>query len=109
MLFCIAMLPMPSARLIAIACGVVLWADDQTSAFARTAIDRFDDVDELLFVFKHPIELVVVASAEIAHHVLVAVEEHDRHWVVEFVHLVLRVIVSNDRERMIGELTKSGT
>lgn len=65
---------------------VVLGADDQTPALLRAAVHRLDDVDELLLVLENPVELVVVAGAEIAHHVLVAEEEHDGAGVVELVH-----------------------
>lgn len=62
--------------------------DDQTAPFLRALVDRLDDVDQLLLVLEHPIELVVVARPEIAHHVLVAEEEHNRHRIVELVHFV---------------------
>lgn len=42
---------------------VVLGADDQTTALLGTAVDSFDDVYELLLVFDHPLDLVVVTRA----------------------------------------------
>jgi hypothetical protein len=48
----------------------------------------FDDVDQLLLVIEAPVDVVVVARAEIHHEVFVAVEEHDSDGVVQLVHLV---------------------
>ena len=53
---------------------VVLGADDQTATLLGAAVDGLDDVDQLLFVLQHPIELIVVSGAEIAHHVFVPEE-----------------------------------
>ena len=66
--------------------AVILRADHQTSALLRSPVNRLNDVNELLLVLQHPVELVVVTGAEIAHHVLVAEEEEDRARVVELVH-----------------------
>lgn len=63
-------------------------ADHQTTALLGALVYRLNDVDQLLLVLQHPVQLVVVSCAEIAHHMLVAVEEHDRHPVVKFIHLV---------------------
>lgn len=65
---------------------VVLWAHNQAAALLGTTVDGLDDIYELLFVFDDPLDLVVVASAQIDHHVLVAPEEHDRAWIIELVH-----------------------
>jgi len=65
---------------------LTLRANDQTPPLLRALVDRLDDVDQLLLVLEHPIELVVVTGPEVAHHVLVAVEEHDRHRIVQLVH-----------------------
>lgn len=70
------------------AINLTLWTDDQTTALLRALVDGFDDVDQLLFVFQHPIQLVIVTRSEIAHHVFIAIEEHDRHRIVELVHRV---------------------
>lgn len=63
-------------------------ADHQTTALLGALVYRLDDVDQLLLVLQHPVQLVVISCAEIAHHVLVAVKEHDRHPVIKLVHLV---------------------
>lgn len=65
---------------------VILWADDQTTALLGSFVHRLQDIDELLLVLQHPVELVIVSRSEIAHHVFIAEEEHDGHGVVEFVH-----------------------
>jgi hypothetical protein len=93
------------AVLITVARGVVLWTDDQTTALFGTAVDGFDNVDELLLVFKDPVQLVVVACSEITHYVLVAEEEHDGARVVELIHLVevgdlVNVADVHDREAL---------
>jgi len=74
--------------LVPVPSGVVLGADNQTSALLRTAIDRLNNVNQFLFVLQHPVEFVVVTSAEITHHVFVPEEEHDCHGIVKLVHLV---------------------
>ena len=66
-----------SSSLVAVFGGVVLGRDDETAALAGAAVDGLDDVDHLLLVLDGPVDLVVVARAQINHHVLVAEEEHD--------------------------------
>ncbi|CAN7949868.1 unnamed protein product, partial [Ixodes pacificus] len=73
---------------VAVLCRVVLGGDDQTSALARPPVHGLYDVHHLLLVLQGPVDLVVVARAQVDHDVLVAEEEHDRAWVVQFVHLV---------------------
>lgn len=53
---------------------VILRADHQTASLLCAAVDRLDDVDQFLFVFEDPFDLVIVASAEIDHHVFVSEE-----------------------------------
>lgn len=62
--------------------------DNQTSSLLRPAVDSLDNVNQLLLILQHPIQLIIVARAKIAHHVFVSEEEHERHRVVEFVHLL---------------------
>lgn len=73
---------------IAVPRGVVLGTDDESASLARALVDRLDEVDELLLVVEHPVDLVVVSRPEVDHHVLVAVEEHDGARVVELIHPV---------------------
>ena len=68
--------------------GVILGAIDQAPPLARALPDDGQDHLHLALVVEHPVDLVVVAGAEVAHHVLVAVEEHDGALVVQLVHLV---------------------
>lgn len=53
-----------------------LWTNNQTTTLLRTTIDRLNNIDQFLFVLQNPVQLIVVTGAEIAHHVLVAKEEH---------------------------------
>lgn len=64
-------------RSVLIPSRVVLWTDDETSTFGRPSIDDFNDIDEFLFIFNSPIDLVVISRSQIHHDVLVSVEEHD--------------------------------
>lgn len=75
-------------RLISVPGGVVLRADHQTTTLLGALVDGLDDIDQLLLVLQHPVQFVIVTRSEIAHHMFVAEEEHDGHWVVEFVHLL---------------------
>jgi hypothetical protein len=59
-----------------------LWTNDQTTALLRTTIDCLDDINQLLLILQNPVELVVVTGTEIAHHVLVAEEEHEGDGIV---------------------------
>jgi len=63
---------------VAVFGGVIFGSDDETATLPGAAVNGLDDVDELLLVLESPIDLVVVASAEIDHDVLVPEEEHDR-------------------------------
>lgn len=73
---------------IAISGRIILWTDHQTSTLLRTFVDGLNDIDQLLLILKHPVQLVVVACTEIAHHMFVAKEEHERADVVELIHLL---------------------
>ena len=64
-----------------------LWTNHQTSTLFCPSIDGLDDINQLLFIFEHPVQLVVVAGAKITHHMLVSEEEHECHRVVQFIHL----------------------
>lgn len=66
---------------------LTLGADDQTATLLGTTVDSLDYVDQLLLVLQDPVELVVVASTEITHHVFVAEEEHECDGVIKFIHL----------------------
>jgi len=73
--------------LVSVFGGIVLGRHDKPPALARAAEDGLYDVDELLLVLHRPIDLVVVAGAEIDHDMLVAEEEHDSARVLKLVHL----------------------
>lgn len=75
-------------RLVSVSRGVILGADNQTTTLLGTAIDGFDDVDQFLLVLQNPVELVIVTSTEIAHHMFISKEEHKGNGIVEFVHLL---------------------
>ena len=45
----------PIPFLVTVSRGVILGADDQTPALFRTAIDRFDDIYQLLFILSKDI------------------------------------------------------
>lgn len=70
--------------LISISGRVVLGTDDQTTAFLGALVDGLGDVDELLFIFEDPVDLVVVSGAAVDHDVFVAEEKHDGAGIVQF-------------------------
>ena len=74
--------------LISISRRVIFRRNDETSALLCAFVDRFYDIDQLLFVLQDPIHFVIVSGAEITHHVFIPEEEHERHRVVQLVHLV---------------------
>jgi hypothetical protein len=63
---------------------LTLRTDHQTATLLRTTVDGLDDINQLLLILQNPVQLVVVASTKIAHHVFVAEEEHEGDWVVQF-------------------------
>jgi len=73
---------------IPIACRVIFRADYQSPALFSSTIDGLYNVNEFLLVLQHPIQLVVVPSSKIAHHMLVPKEKHNRYRVVQFIHLL---------------------
>jgi hypothetical protein len=77
-----------STYLISVSSRVIFRTNNQTTTLLSASIDGLDDIDQLLLVLQNPVQLVVVTSAEIAHHVFVAEEEHQGDWVVDFVHLL---------------------
>ncbi len=74
--------------LVTVFCGVVFWWNDETAALASPSVDSFDDIRHLLAVLNGPIYFVIVACSQINHDVLVAKEEHDGAWIIQFVHFV---------------------
>lgn len=66
--------------------AVIFGTDHQTPTLLGPLENRLNNVNELLLVLQDPVELVVVASTEIAHDVLVAEEEHYCARIVQFVH-----------------------
>jgi hypothetical protein len=73
---------------VAITRRVILRAHHQTPSFLRALVNRLNNINKLLLILEHPVQLVVISRAEIAHHVLVAEEEHHRDRVVQLVHLL---------------------
>lgn len=66
--------------------GVILRGHNQAFSFAGPAVDDFADIDQVLRLFEDPVDLIIVAGAGVDHDVLVAIEEHQSHLVVELVH-----------------------
>jgi hypothetical protein len=103
-----------ACRLVPVSSRVILWRHDQTTALLRTLVNSLDNIDEFLLIFEYPVEFVVVARAEIAHHVFVAKEEHEGDGIVEFVHLfevrdLIEVAYVDDRKVFdsIGDLIEN--
>lgn len=67
---------------------IVLRTNDQTPPLLRPFINRLNNINQLLLILQHPVQLIIISRPEIAHHVLVPEEEHQRHSIVELVHLL---------------------
>lgn len=65
---------------------IILGTNHQTSPLLCPSINRLNNINKLLFVFQHPIQLIIVSRSKITHHVLIAEEEHDGAGIVELVH-----------------------
>lgn len=61
--------------LVSVLCGVVFGRHHQAPAFAGTAVHGLYDIDHLLLVLHGPVDLVVVACAQVNHDVLVPEKE----------------------------------
>mmetsp|Transcript_24401 Transcript_24401/g.68570 ORF Transcript_24401/g.68570 Transcript_24401/m.68570 type:complete len:225 (-) Transcript_24401:8-682(-) len=77
---------MVRATSVLVLCRVVLGAYNKAAALLGAAVDGLNDVDHLLLVGQRPVDLVVVARAQVDHDVLVAEEEHGRARVEQLVH-----------------------
>lgn len=75
-------------RLVPVPRTIVLRTNHQTSSFPRPAVCCLNDINLLLLVVDNEVLFIVVARPEVHHDMLVPIEKHDRHRVVEFVHLV---------------------
>ncbi len=73
---------------VSVLCGVIFGRHNKTSSLPGSPVHGLDNVDHLLLVLHGPVDLVVIAGAQIDHDVLVPEEEHDRAGVVQLVHLV---------------------
>ena len=52
----------PDSHLVTVSRGVILGADDQAPTLLRAAVDRFDDIDQLLFVLSEDVSAWVTAK-----------------------------------------------
>lgn len=73
---------------VAIFGRIVFWRHNQTSSLSCSAVNSLDNVDHLLLVLHCPVDLVVVASSQVNHDVLVAEEEHNSAGIVKLIHFV---------------------
>jgi hypothetical protein len=61
---------------------------NQAPPLLGATIDGLNYINQLLLILQHPIQLIIIARAEITHHVFIAEEKHQRHRVVQLVHLL---------------------
>lgn len=76
----------PPPPLVPIPRRIILRTNHQTPPLLRPPINRLNDINQLLLILQHPVQLVVVSRPKITHHVLVAEEEHHRARIVQLVH-----------------------
>jgi hypothetical protein len=62
---------------------IVLWTDNKASSFLCTLVDCFDDINQLLLVLEYPVQLVVIPSTEVTHHMFIAKKKHQGNGVVQ--------------------------
>ena len=72
--------------LVPIPSTVVLRRHNQTSTLLRPPIYRLNDINKLLLILQHPVQLVIISRSKITHHVFVTEEEHDSARIVQLVH-----------------------
>ena len=73
---------------VSISGAVILRTDHQSPALFSSAICRLNDIDLLILIFDHKVLFIVIARAKVHHNVLVPVEEHNRHRIIDLIHLV---------------------
>lgn len=57
-------------RSVSVFSGIVFGRDNKTSSFSCSSVYRFNNVYHLLLVLHSPVDLIVVACAQINHDVL---------------------------------------
>ncbi len=67
---------------------VVFGRHHQSLSFSCSFIYYFANINQILCLFKNPIDFIVVARPAVDHHVSVSVEEHQGHGVIQLVHCV---------------------
>ena len=67
---------------------VILRTVDQTSSLLSAFVNNLQDINHLLLIVQHPVDLVVITRTKVTHHMLISEEEHDRASIVELVHLI---------------------
>lgn len=86
---------------ISVFCWVVFWRNNKTSSFPCSSVYCFNNVYHFLFVLHCPVDLVVVACAQINHDVLVPrikmsiVNEQTWSNTVQFYQLAFRLSWTN--------------
>jgi len=68
--------------------GVVFGSYNQALALSSPAVHVFADVDKFLLVIHRPVYLVIVAGAQVYHHMLVSKEKHHCDGVIQLVHSI---------------------
>lgn len=76
------------SHLVPISSTVILRTNHQAPSLLRPPICCLNNIDLLLLVLNDKILLIVVSRSKVNHDVLIPVEEHNRHGVVDLVHLV---------------------
>ena len=69
---------------ISISRRVIFRADHQSTPFFGSTVNGLDNVDKFLLILEHPIQLIIIPSSKIAHHMLVSKEKHQGYRVVQF-------------------------
>ena len=74
--------------LVAVSCGVVFGANNETASLGRAAVHCLDEINHFLLAVDGPVDFVIIACAKIDHNMLVSVEKHNSARIIELVHFV---------------------
>lgn len=67
---------------VAVPKRVVFGCNNKSFSFSSSPVNYFTYINEVLWLFQHPVDFIIVARARIDHDMLVSVEEHESHFVV---------------------------
>ena len=67
---------------VAVPEGVIFGCHNKSFSLSGSPVNYFTDINKVLWLFEHPVDFIIVASAGIDHDMFVSVKEHESHFIV---------------------------